>query len=186
MFGGRLSELDRLESKLLHTMAGNPANFMLTGDRGIGKSSLLNYVSWVAKGDITTLEDRKLRCLVIDIDIDENTSQLAFIKKIELGLQKELDQSEPVRKWLAATWDFLSRLEAKGVRINAPSRANDIDATIMDQFVFSLAETCNRLCSINDTTSVFTAPYDAVLLTIDEADNASKLLSLGTTIKVID
>jgi predicted GTPase len=31
-----------LESCLVQTKAGSPSNFMLTGERGIGKSSLLN------------------------------------------------------------------------------------------------------------------------------------------------
>jgi Cdc6-like AAA superfamily ATPase len=44
MFVGRVAELVKLESCLVQTRAGSPSNFMLTGERGIGKSSLLNYI----------------------------------------------------------------------------------------------------------------------------------------------
>lgn len=52
MFVGRIDELNRLESHLVQARAGNPSNFMITGERGIGKSSLLNYFKWVAEGQI--------------------------------------------------------------------------------------------------------------------------------------
>ena len=44
MFVGRLGELKKLESVLSQTRLGNPKNFLITGERGIGKSSLLLYV----------------------------------------------------------------------------------------------------------------------------------------------
>ena len=51
MFVGRVPELIRSESCLVQTKAGSPSNFMLTGERGIGKSSLLNYIKSIAEGD---------------------------------------------------------------------------------------------------------------------------------------
>ncbi len=49
-FVGRLDELRRLTSALVQTSAGKPVNFMITGERGIGKTSLLNYLKYAAKG----------------------------------------------------------------------------------------------------------------------------------------
>ena len=43
MFIGRIKEVERLESQLFQTKAGQPTNFLITGERGIGKSSLLLY-----------------------------------------------------------------------------------------------------------------------------------------------
>ena len=45
MFVGRVGELEKLEAALLQTKAGQPTNFMLTGERGIGKTSLLDYLN---------------------------------------------------------------------------------------------------------------------------------------------
>lgn len=47
MFAGRVDELLLLEGGLHQARHGEPANFLVTGDRGIGKSSLLLFVGSV-------------------------------------------------------------------------------------------------------------------------------------------
>lgn len=89
MFVGRVTELDKLEADLIQARAGQPTNFMLTGERGIGKTSLLDYLKHVAEG-LIPIEQDKVKFLVIETDIDERTTQLALAKKIELGLRREL------------------------------------------------------------------------------------------------
>src|SRR5687768_8833618 len=98
MFVGRVKELQRLESALVQTKAGSPSNFMITGERGIGKSSLLNYIKHVAEGAHTGIEDTRVSFLVIDTDIDGNTTQLGLIKKLELGLEHALGKTELARQ----------------------------------------------------------------------------------------
>ena len=55
MFVGRLAQVDSLEQSLLPTRAGRPKGFMLTGERGIGKTSLLQYFKWLPR-DTSRLE----------------------------------------------------------------------------------------------------------------------------------
>ena len=55
MFAGRYHELVRLERALDQACVDEPAHFMITGERGIGKSSLLLYLDYVAKGKIPDL-----------------------------------------------------------------------------------------------------------------------------------
>ncbi|MFI5246951.1 MAG: ATP-binding protein [Nitrospirales bacterium] len=52
MFVGRLPQVDAFEEALLQTRAGRPKGFMLTGERGIGKTFLLQYFKLVAQGHI--------------------------------------------------------------------------------------------------------------------------------------
>jgi AAA ATPase domain len=92
-FVGRLDELRRLKSALLQTSAGKPVNFMITGERGIGKTSLLNYLKYAAEG-LIQVEHSKLSFVVVDTDVDPNTTQLGLIAKIELGLEKFLGRQE--------------------------------------------------------------------------------------------
>ncbi|RPJ85790.1 MAG: ATP-binding protein, partial [Acidobacteria bacterium] len=73
MFVGRLSEVERLESALIQTKSAQPNNFMITGERGIGKSSLLNYIKFVAEGSIHAANTR-FSFLVLDTDIDSRTT----------------------------------------------------------------------------------------------------------------
>jgi AAA ATPase domain len=185
MFVGRVDEIDRLETHLVQTRAGNPSNFMVTGERGIGKSSLLNYFKWVAEGsvDFGGGNGERMKFLVLDTDLDNTTSQLGLIRKFELALRKTLDKSEPARRFLKNAWQFLERVEAAGVTFGRAVEQTD-DALIFDEFVYSLADTAQRVCE-NEAEGLFSARYDGVLILIDEADSASRQLGLGTFCKLL-
>jgi Cdc6-like AAA superfamily ATPase len=134
MFVGRVDELAKLESHLLQTRADQPTNFMITGERGIGKTSLLDYIKYVARGSIS-VENENINFLVIETDLDERTTQLALVKKIELGLRHELSKSEKARSFLASTWRFLERVEAAGVSLkDKPAPDTDL---IVEEFAYS-------------------------------------------------
>lgn len=87
-FVGRLEEIRRLERSLVQTSAGRPVNFMITGERGIGKTSLLNYLKHMAEGRIEA-GDTTVSFLVIDTDVDQTTTQQGLVQKIELGIQED-------------------------------------------------------------------------------------------------
>jgi hypothetical protein len=185
MFAGRLEELDRLDTHLVQTRAGNPSNFIITGERGIGKSSLMLFIKGVAQGHIpigTTNETVKF--LVIDTDIDQNTSQLGLVQKFELGLRKELARSERARDFFKDVWSFIKRIEAAGMKLKEQQKLQQ-DETILEEFAYSLAETVNRVCKHSTDESIFHAHYDGVLFLVDEADNGSKDLALGSFFKLL-
>jgi hypothetical protein len=182
MFVGRLPELAKLESCLVQTKAGRPSNFMLTGERGIGKSSLLNYIKYVAQG-MEGLDETNVSFLAIDTDIDSHTSQLGLIKKIELGLENALGQTETARAYLKKSWEFLSRLEAGGLKLRPDEKTED-DELLLEKFAYSLADVAKRVCGEGDP-SVFGAHFDGILILVDEADNASPELSLGSFFKLL-
>jgi AAA ATPase domain len=181
MFVGRVTELDKLEADLIQARAGQPANFMLTGERGIGKTSLLDYLKHVAEG-LIPIEQDKVKFLVIETDIDERTTQLALVKKIELGLRRELGQSEKARTFLSSTWKFLERVEAGGISLKE-KRGTDNDL-VVEEFAYSLADTVNRITD-KAGEDLFSASYDGLLLLIDEADNSSSDLKLGSFLKLL-
>lgn len=174
MFIGRVLELQRLEACLLQTRAGSPMNFMITGERGIGKSSLLNYVKAVAQGQEPTLDRVRLRFLVVDTDIDQNTTQIGLAKKIEFGLRVGLGQDEPARKVLKDLWDFFKRFEAAGVKLK-PEEKTEREETALEEFSYSLAETVKRVVTHESNPSVFNTHYDGILILIDEADNSARV-----------
>ena len=109
MFVGRLDEITSLERSLLQTRVESPCHFMITGERGIGKTSLLLYVGYIATGAIP-LGDEKLNFLVVDIDIDNRTTQRGLVERITLQLDRLLGQSEPVKRFLKDAWAFLQRI----------------------------------------------------------------------------
>jgi len=183
MFVGRTDELDRLEAQLIQTRAGNPANFIITGERGIGKSSLLMYLKFVAEGEIP-IGEANVKFLVVDTDIDESTTQLGLVQKIELGIRKQLGQSDPARVFLAEVWGFLQRIEAAGFKI-APLQKGQADELLLEEFSYSLARLAERLCGQDVPQAPFATHHDGILILIDEADNASKGLQLGSFLKLL-
>ncbi|TAK54996.1 MAG: ATP-binding protein [Gammaproteobacteria bacterium] len=179
MFVGRIPELDRLEGCLLQARAGRPVSFMVTGERGIGKSSLLNYMKWVAEGSIAASGTR-LNFLVIDTDIDAATTRRGLLEKMRLGLDDALAKTETARSFMKETWSFLQRIEAGGVKVKASER-DEQDELLVEKFSYTLADLINRITSSEQ--SLFSATYDGILILIDEADNASKALGLGSLLK---
>jgi hypothetical protein len=181
-FVGRLEELDRLESCLLQTAAGHPTNFMITGERGIGKTSLLNYLKHVAEGRIP-IGDQRVSFLVVDTDIDPSTTQHSLLRKIQLGLERALAKTESARTFFKEAWSFLQRVEAGSVKLNAQQR-EESEELLFEEFSYSLADLVNRICGDHDQT-LFNAKYDGILILIDEADNAGKQLRLGAFFKLM-
>ncbi len=182
MFAGRLSQVYTLEEALVQTRAGRPKNFMITGERGIGKTSLLQYFKFVAQGRIA-ISGSTMNFLVVEIDLDGSTTDVGLIRRIELALKRELSKTDQARSILTAGWEFITRLEAFGVKL----RETRIDAnteTLRDEFAYSLATTANRIAEA-DAPSVFGAKYDGIVLLIDEADNAPRELALGSFLKLL-
>ena len=74
MFAGRYDEVIALEKGLFQTKHGQPSNIMITGDRGIGKSSLLLYVQHVSNGGIESPEYGKFDFVTINIPIPTSST----------------------------------------------------------------------------------------------------------------
>ena len=182
MFVGRLQEIDRLDAHLLQTASGQPTNFMITGERGIGKSSLMLYARALAQGHVE-VDGRTLHFLVAFTDIDSTTTQLGLVKKFELAMRRELEKTEPARQFMTTAWEFIRRLEAAGVRL-AP-QGQKPDEILLEEFAISLSEIADRISDSERAKGLFGAKYDGILILIDEADNASPSLNLGTLLKLL-
>lgn len=182
MFVGRGAELLKLQAFLAQTKAGLPANFAVTGERGIGKSSLLNFVKHLAEG-MEFLDHPPMAFLVIDTDIDPNTTQLGLIKKIELGMSRTLGKTERAREFLKNSWQFLQRIEPGGLKLRVAEQTQH-DELLLEEFAYSLADVAERLCNEGDS-AFFGARFDGILILIDEADHSSRQLSLGSFFKLL-
>src|SRR5258707_10373216 len=181
MFTEKLDEILAIEKIILQTRANKGHGFLLLGQRGIGKTSLLNFLKYQAEGSVQT-KDETLNFLVIEVDITKDTNQFSLIKKIETALKRKLAKTEPTRKLFSDIWSFLGKIEAAGVKINT---SKDRDSELLfDDFSYSLADTINRVTDKN-LISKFDASYDGILLIIDEADNACKELQLGSFVKLL-
>jgi len=59
IFAGRLDEIEALENGLYQTKMGYSSNYLITGERGIGKSSLLTYIKSIASGEVESPDYEK-------------------------------------------------------------------------------------------------------------------------------
>lgn len=180
MFAGRLAEIETIEQILLQTKANKGHGFLLLGQRGIGKTSLLSLVKYQAEGSIEA-KGEKLNFLVVEIDITKETTLYTLVKKIELSLKRKLAKSEPTRKLFSDIWNFLGKVEVGGSKINT---SKEFDKELLfEEFSYSLSDTLKRITS--NQNNAFDSTHDGILIIIDEADNASKELDLGTFLKLL-
>lgn len=182
MFVGRIEELDRLEMSLFQTLADQPEHFMITGERGIGKTSMLMYLKDVAVGGIP-IDGHKFKYLVVETDINKATTQLDLIKKIELSLNRKLQKTEPGRNFLKDAWGFLKRVRIMDSGIH-DSEAITSEELLTEEFAYSLANIVDRICD-ETKENIFKSKYDGVLLLIDEADNSDQKLNFGSFFKLL-
>ena len=81
MFIGRLDEIEAIEQALFQAKNGSPQHLLIQGERGIGKSSLVNYADWIAKGDIP-IDDWAFNFLTVSTDLAGIRTQGAIVKQI--------------------------------------------------------------------------------------------------------
>lgn len=184
MFVGRTAETRKLDSYLTQTKMGRPVNFIITGERGIGKTSLMIYFQAVAEGVVTSFENEEFNFLVITTDINSSTTEIGLVKKIEMGLTHKLGKTEKTREYLSTLWGFLQRIEIGSLGFKKADGYQE-EELILERFSYSLADLAERVCRNEEESTLFNANYDGILILIDEADNASKELGLGTFIKLL-
>jgi Cdc6-like AAA superfamily ATPase len=174
IFTGRYDETVAIEDMLFNTLHGNPQHFLLHGERGIGKSSLLYIHELVAKGRIAPIGKKKnFNFIVVSLSLDSGDTYDTLIEKIAFELRTSCAKEDQSRALLQKTWEFVSRIEAAGVRLR-PQTATDAILPL-NNLVQTFVQTCEDI----------KGHYDGVLLLIDEADKAPASAQLGSTLKTL-
>jgi hypothetical protein len=164
-----------LRHQLSQTRGGRPMHFLVTGERGIGKSSLLNHVRTLACD-----ASDGLPFLVINAELSPGTTTHGLLQKIEYELRQELAKSEKTRTAITGVWEFVQRVEAAGVKI---STAANRDELVLEEFSDWLAHTAIRLTSQADR-SRLDSQFCGIVILLDEADKGGQA-SLGATLKLL-
>ena len=173
MFSGRLDEIEKLEQTLFQTKNGNPNHFVIQGERGIGKSSLLFYLNVVAKGEIPA-DGVSFRFLTLNIELEPSDSDVEIIHKIAASLKQALSGHSQLKHIAERTWEFVKNLEIKGIRYHeADKSAEHRDA--LNDLTDALSSTASDL---GDS-------FDGILILIDEADKPVASANLGAITKLL-
>ena len=175
-----MNEILLLERALYQTKNGHPVNSLVTGERGIGKSSLMMILKDFSSGKVETLEHGRFNFLTISGMISDKTDLVTLIKLIERNVLRELGKSEAIRKYLSATWEFAKRIKVMDSGIEKGDDIVDPDI-MLDEFAYSIARTCSRISNPEKGEE----RKDGILFILDEADNACEGLRIGYFFKVI-
>jgi hypothetical protein len=173
MFSGRYEELEGIERALFQAKNGNPHNFLIHGERGIGKSSLLYYLQLIARGEIKALEGGTFNFLTVSIELEPSNSYLDIVRKIGSQLRREIASHRQATELAKATWDFLKRWEVMGVKYTegySESKPNEL----LEELTHTVEQTLSR----------FESEVDGILILIDEADKPPASSGLGEFVKL--
>ena len=144
MFTGRVDELRQLMRILFQTKNGNPSHFLIHGERGIGKSSLLLYLQCIAEGKFEDFEGKKYNFLTISTDLEPDITYIQLLKKLGTELSKSVESHSKLKGAANATWEFITRWEVLGVKYTTPT-GTEHPHEILDELVDSFIQTLNNL-----------------------------------------
>jgi hypothetical protein len=174
MFSGRIDELKIIEKLLFQTKNGNSSSFIVTGERGIGKSSLLYCIELVARGNISSINGETFRFLCVSISLEPNDDYDSIILKIAREFKRELDQNEKVKSSLLAVWDFITNWEVLGVKYNNDKGKDSVPANVM------LEDLSEKIMSVLKNSK---KELDGIYIFIDESDKPVNNPNIGELTK---
>lgn len=174
MFVGRIEEILIIEQCMLQTKNNNPQHFLVHGERGIGKTSLLDYIRFAADFTFPKIGNEDFRFLTVSIDLGRCESDLDIIRKIARAFRQEIEDKENIKVAAKAVWDWVSNWEILGVKYNRPSAKSEVDVEeVLDDFVLQIANFCEQT----------QGELDGVFFLIDEADRPPVEANLGEFLK---
>lgn len=178
-FVGRAKEVGELVAALQHAKSGRPRHFLITGDRGAGKTSFLDYSRKTAAD-----REQGFNFLVVDFAVDRHTTRLDLARTLHEELSKILSVHAPLKDLLGRAWGFIQKFEVGGVAFRAgepvPQNHRDICRNVAD----SLRDLVDLVCT-DIQTGEQRLGYDGVLLLVDELDQASEELDIGAFFKLL-
>lgn len=176
MFAGRYDELVALEKTLFQTKHGNPTHFLIDGERGIGKSSLLLNLTWVSTGEIPSIErQEKFNFITVSVCLDSGHDYSDIVRAIASELRRKISEREQLKEFARSAWDFMKKLEVGGVRYRDEKKADPNDTELVEDLAFAISECLRKLGS----------ETDGILILVDEADKPSASANLGAFVKLL-
>ena len=159
-FFGREEAVSELVDALFQTMQNNPKHCIVTGDRGVGKSSLLNQIYLTSTGD-NRLTDR--------LEIDRGATKFDFVTVWHDcdSTQSAFDLADSILRNFESAFAKISKsinveLDIAGFGKLSPNKATSANLNqLIDAF-------CTRLTKVSENASL--QKKNGVLIFVDELD----------------
>ncbi len=112
--------------------------------------------------------------------ISESMNLVTLIRLIEKRIKRQVGKVEKIRDFLDKTWNFIQRIKLMDSGVDKEQSLEDPDL-LLDELAYSLSMTCLRLTSPEKGEE----QKDGIIFFIDEADNASPELRIGSFFKIL-
>jgi hypothetical protein len=179
MFSGRLNEVEAIEKSLNQTRHSNPRHFLIEGEKGIGKSSLLFYIQAVGEGRISMPDNMSFKFLVLSVELSEGLTCHEIIRKIAIELKTQVRNRHDLEQIVKTAWDFLSNWSILGVEYKKDAGARD-----PTEVTEELASTMKDIIVTANNKLDAAKQLDGILVLIDEADKPDATARLGEFVKL--
>ena len=186
MFIGRMEEIDNIDASLFQTKNGNPNHIIFTGERGIGKTSLLILANFFAKGEIPC-EETIYNFLTVQINLTNKMSILDLVISLKKQIEREVSQKNPENAFIKKCWAKISKFEACGIKYKGNGNEVQEQNQLIEDFIYALVDTVKGITGSALLVEMgLKEKMDGLVILIDEADNASPELDLGVFLKKIN
>lgn len=174
MFVGRIEEIETIEKCFNQTKYGNPDHFLIQGERGIGKSSLLSFAEGMAKGEVSLKSGSVFNFIVINVDLAHVSTKSDVVGQIGRGLKDAFRTHNSLKEKAKGVWDWVTNWEVLGVKYQkSESQIDELDA------IDDIADNLGQIIGEGKES------YDGVVLLIDEADTPGVKSELGRLVKYL-
>lgn len=168
LFTGRQKEIERIERALVQTKQGKMQVLFISGEYGIGKSSLANYSKFIAK--------RNFNLLGIHVFLgNSNTIESVAQKTVETILREQIYNEKVLDKIKNFLSKYIGKQELFGFSINFEALKNDL-YDISRGFLPFLKNLYNRVKEDN---------ISGILLIFDEINGIAKNPEFAHFIKTL-
>lgn len=175
-FIGRVEEIEELEAALSHAKSERPRHFLITGERGVGKTSFLDFIRLRAVENEFNFE-------IIDFSVNKHTTRLDFARTLKAQLESVMAMHPTHRETFDRIWSFIRRFEIAGVSYNGEVGSEN-HRDLYQEVADALYEVVKRTCG----GQAVHGPHlsrDGVLILIDEVDQSSTDLDIGSFLKYL-
>lgn len=182
MFVGRMNEIKRTDKILYQTKHQNPTHIIYTGERGIGKSSILLVAKYFAEGKLEW-EDKGHNFLTVQFSINKEMTLERFIQRFLFCLKRELRDENKIKEKIKALWTIINKFEVLGIKYGT-AKDGISQTNIIDEFIYSIVDTVKSISTESIAKELgFEKERDGLVILIDEVDNANKEIGLGSLLK---
>lgn len=175
MFSGRHNEIRIIEQSLVQAKNGNPNHFLIEGERGIGKSSLLLFLQRMAVGAL----GNDYNFISVYVELNGSSSFNDIVQRVQSSLKSELLKQQDIKEHAKGIWDFVTKWEVLGVKYN--SNEDKSRYQLLDNLASALVDVLSGIKNIKGIKK----SIDGVLILIDEADKPAEEAGLGEFIKLL-